>query len=286
MSNLVFRTNFLKGESGNSIASIDKTGSDEEKDTYTITLTDGSTTTFTVEKGDDLNVLNLAPEENATASKAYAVGEHLVYNGIYYEVTTEIAHGDTLEEGVNIERKRVGAEIEDVNNSISQIIGMIYPVGSIYMSANDTNPSTLFGGTWVAWGSGKVPVGIDTSDTDFNTAEKTGGAKTHSYTPSGTVGGHTLTVSEMPAHTHYEFTDADSTVPLTGSSYPAKVNSIAGEGLDYYKYEVSGASTAPTQGISGSTGGGGSHNHGFTGTASNINSLQPYITCYMWKRTA
>ena len=43
------------------------------------------------------------------------------------------------------------------------------------MTAENTNPSTYLGGTWVAWGAGKVPVGVDTTDTDFATVEKTGG---------------------------------------------------------------------------------------------------------------
>src|SRR5690606_4211067 len=55
----------------------------------------------------------------------------------------------------------------------------IYPVGSIYINAeDDTNPATLLGfGTWEAFGSGRVPVGIDSEDEDFNTAGKTGGSK-------------------------------------------------------------------------------------------------------------
>lgn len=72
-----------------------------------------------------------------------------------------------------------------------EILDIIYPVGSIYMSVNSTNPQNLFGGTWVAWGTGRVPVGIDTSQTEFNAVEKTGGEKTHK-----------LKVSEMPSHDH------------------------------------------------------------------------------------
>lgn len=56
----------------------------------------------------------------------------------------------------------------------NEIFNLIYPVGSIYISVVATNPSTYFGGTWVAWGSGRVPVGINTSDSDFKTVEKTG----------------------------------------------------------------------------------------------------------------
>ena len=49
----------------------------------------------------------------------------------------------------------------------------IYPVGSIYMSVDSTNPAQIFGfGTWVAWGAGRVPVGVDTSQTEFDTVEE------------------------------------------------------------------------------------------------------------------
>jgi hypothetical protein len=65
---------------------------------------------------------------------------------------------------------------------IKQAIGAIYPVGSIYMSVKNTNPSTYFGGTWVAWGTGRVPVGVNANDTNFATVEKTGGASTVTLT--------------------------------------------------------------------------------------------------------
>ena len=69
----------------------------------------------------------------------------------------------------------------------------VYPVGSIYINAtNANNPSSLLGfGTWVAFGAGRVPVGIDATQSEFDTAEEVGGAKTH-----------TLTTSELPSHTH------------------------------------------------------------------------------------
>ena len=73
---------------------------------------------------------------------------------------------------------------------LSSLWDQIYPVGSIYLSVNATNPSVLFGGTWEQV-KGKFLVGVDSSDTDFNTSEKTGGEKTHK-----------LTVDEMPSHNH------------------------------------------------------------------------------------
>jgi hypothetical protein len=132
-----------------------------------------------------------------------------------------------------------------VDTAISNVdLASIYPVGSIYMNAtSSTNPATLIGfGTWIAFGAGRVPVGIDSSDTDFDTAEETGGAKTH-----------TLTVDEIPAHTH--------SVPNSGSQNNS-FDSGTTVGND-------------VTGTSGSTGGGSAHNN-----------LQPYIVVYMWKRTA
>lgn len=67
----------------------------------------------------------------------------------------------------------------------------IFPVGSIYMSVVSTNPSSFFGGTWTAFGAGRTLVGIDAGQTEFDTVEETGGAKTV-----------TLTTGEIPAHAH------------------------------------------------------------------------------------
>ena len=144
-----------------------------------------------------------------------------------------------------------------------------YPVGSIYISVNNTNPSTYFGGTWVAFGTGRTLVGVDTSQTEFNTVEKTSGAKSNSYTPAGTVQGHKLTIEEMPKHSHTDGTDPDSGINASSGHTSAIV---------YYNADY-GRSTSEV-------GGDGAHSHGWTGTAANISTLQPYITVYMWKRTA
>ena len=121
-----------------------------------------------------------------------------------------------------------------------------WPVGSVFVSVVSTNPATLLGyGTWAAFGAGRVMVGFDSGDTDFDAAEETGGAKTH-----------TLTTAEIPAHTH-TYTQPDAPV----------ATALAGV--------VTTVATRTTSVASGSTGGGGAHN-----------SVQPYIVCYFWKRTA
>jgi len=118
-----------------------------------------------------------------------------------------------------------------------------WPVGSIYTSVTSANPSTLFGGNWEAFGAGKVLLGIDASDTDFDTVEETGGHKTH-----------TLSVSEMPAHSHtYTLENAAG----TGST---------GSGNGASSFSTPNTSTA---------GSGAAHNN-----------VQPYIVVYMFKRIA
>lgn len=168
----------------------------------------------------------------------------------------------------------------------------IYPVGSIYTSVSSTNPASIFGGQWVAFGSGRTLVGVNSADSDFNAPNKTGGSKNVSFTPqgniTGTVGGHTLTVNEIPAHNH------TSKAQLSDVAKPAYLQSVAGftpTGGDLHAACVDFTGTAGNI-ISGfkNTGGGASHNHPFTGTFSgrnaNINVMQPYVTVYFWRRTA
>jgi len=133
--------------------------------------------------------------------------------------------------------------------TVAEILGAAWPVGSVFTAVVATNPATLLGfGTWAAFGAGRMTVGHDAGDPDFDTAEATGGAKTH-----------TLTAAEMPAHTH----------GLT--RFPTTTGSSAGFTADT---SMSGTPTAVTQ-ITGIAGGDGAHNN-----------LPPYIVVYLWKRTA
>jgi len=146
-----------------------------------------------------------------------------------------------------------GSDI-DTNVDVIEVLKKVYQVGCLYTSTVSTNPSTLFGfGTWAAFGSGKVLVGLDAGDADFNTVEETGGAKTH-----------TLTIAELAAHTHTVDRVFSGTQTLTTTSAANVIPKLDNTGdLDIR--------TLPTS----STG---------SGTAHSI--VQPYITVYMFKRTA
>lgn len=172
-----------------------------------------------------------------------------------------------------------------IDVALQEIFKHVYPVGSIYMSTNNVNPSTLFGGSWTAWGSGKVPVGVDVNDSDFNTVEKTNGVKSNTYTPSGTVGNTTLSVSQMPAHYHMEFAneagyDADNIIRENTQPTRSAVANYSSNST----YSIQGTSTDASVGRTSTVGGNQSHTHTFTGNSTTQSNLQPYITCYMWKR--
>lgn len=154
----------------------------------------------------------------------------------------------------------------------------IYPVGSIYMSVNNVNPSTIFGGTWQQI---KDRFLLACGDTYSNGA--TGGSATH--TPSGTVGNHTLTVNEMPAHTH----DVEGgSPPLPSGDYFA--NSWQDIGVEDYNPSTSttritgGQSAIDITGTAKSTGGGQAHNHSFTGASAD--TMPPYLAVNVWVRMA
>ena len=148
----------------------------------------------------------------------------------------------------NIAVKDGGISSAKIDNSvILAVIDATYPVGSLYTNASvATNPATLLGvGTWTAFGAGRVIVGLNGADTDFDTIGETGGTKTE-----------TLNETQIPAHTHTNI-EPDASVTF---------------------YEGGVAATAVPSGsasVSGSTGGGLPHNN-----------VQPYVVCYMWKRTA
>lgn len=175
-----------------------------------------------------------------------------------------------------------------------------FPVGCIYISVTNVNPSTYFGGTWESFGSGKTLVGVNTSDSDFNSVKKTGGSKTHTHTqgatgansgstggPSNNTSGSTaITVDQMPSHRHAVNSNWAKDIGNSGwgatistytSGYVFSPNSIP--------IENTGGGKGHTHTLSSHTHSLNSHTHTNPTTASS-SSLQPYITVYFWLRTA
>jgi hypothetical protein len=146
----------------------------------------------------------------------------------------------------------------------------LHPVGSVYINAtNATNPGTLLGfGTWSAFGAGRVPVGFDSSNALFDAAEETGGSA-DSVLPTHT---HTATsVVTDPQHNHAAPAGLNF---LTVSTGPFQIGS-----------GVFGRTDAPTT-ASASTGITVATTNANAGVSATNGNYQPYITVYMWKRTA
>ena len=171
---------------------------------------------------------------------------HLGGDGTYVMPTTDGDSGQVM--STNGEGQVSFTTLSGVTATISNA----YPVGSIYMNAtNSTNPATLLGfGTWTAFGAGRVLIGIDSSDTDFDSAEETGGSKTHA-----------LTIGELASHNH-----------TVGSNDSGTGTGGAAGNMELVRDAGTGNGPAVT---SSTTGDGDAHNN-----------VQPYIVVYMWKRTA
>lgn len=120
-----------------------------------------------------------------------------------------------------------------------------FPINYVMITADNVNPSTWAGGTWEVFATGRTLIGVDSSQNEFNSVLKTGGEKTH-----------TLTIDEMPNHTHG--------LHIYGTD---KVS-------DYVENTLWGNAQAYNNFLS-HTGGNQPHNN-----------LPPYITVYFWKKTA
>ena len=142
-----------------------------------------------------------------------------------------------------------------------------YPVGSVYINAtNSANPATLLGfGTWTAFGAGRMPVGFDASNALFDSAEETGGSSnaivvTHTHTATSVV--------TDPGHSH--------TLPIWGSS----------SGTGYYTGNYANPINTPDPSGTSTTGISVETTNSTTGSSGTNANIPPYITVYMWKRTA
>lgn len=203
------------------------------------------------------------------------------------KITADNLEGGRVVQATNADKVLVSTDT--YQPLVDALLALIYPVGSIYMSVNDTNPATFLGGTWVRWGQGRVPVGVNENDSDFETPEKEDGEKKHQ-----------LITSEMPNHRHkgqYSATNTYTDHAQTPTDPPSPVimvdqgtrevevqYNVVKDNVSSTPYHASGSGpindifysykVTSTYGVADD---GGDIPH---------NNLQPYITCYMWKRTA
>lgn len=135
-----------------------------------------------------------------------------------------------------------------------------YPVGAIYLSVNDVDPATLFGGVWERISQGRFLIGAGANvanTTDYWGAYPAG----KENFPAGEMGGeveHTLTVAEMPSHTH-----------------PVRLEWSNPEGWGLTGVGAGSHALVDQGSVTGATGGGKPHNN-----------MPPYLVCYMWQRVS
>jgi hypothetical protein len=153
-----------------------------------------------------------------------------------------------------------------VTAAIAAAKSALYPVGSIYTNSSDsTNPATLLGfGTWTAFGAGRVMVGYKSDNALFDTAEETGGSAdavvvSHTHTATSTDSGHTHSISAIRWSNTNGFINNNGAGSGTSNQFTPTTDSGA----------ANISTTVDSAGVSGT----------------NAN-YQPYITVYMWKRTA
>lgn len=163
-------------------------------------------------------------------------------------------------------------KLETVLVKKEDLLDLVYPVGSIYMSTDDTNPSNTLGGFWIRWGMGKTFVGVDTEQEEFSSVEQEGGTIEE-----------ILTDTQLPAHNH-------NSRSLTGSVWntasQASGTSYGAWGILSVRSNNEATGYVPNAGSRSWDGFNInlSHTHTTQGGSGAHNNLQPYQTCYFWKR--
>mgnify|MGYP006136567201 CR=1 FL=1 len=261
MSNYTKATNFASKDAlptGNALKTVSGTEIDDEFSsiqTSVATKANLSAPTFTGIPA----APTAATATNSTQIATTAFTQAAIVAGVVAKAPidaptfTGVPAAPTAAAGTNTTQLATTAFVQAATPTAATINGLAYPVGSVYTSVVATNPNSLLGvGTWAAFGAGRVLVGINASDSDFNTVEEVGGAKTDS---------HTLTLNEIPSHVH-GYTGIQGTGNPDGSSDSV----AAGQPTSY-----------PRQTELDYEGGGAAHSHDI---------VQPYIVVYFWKRTA
>lgn len=172
---------------------------------------------------------------------------------------------ETLGEEILGDAETVADRLSAIELITNAILDKTWPVGSIYLSVVSTDPSETLGGTWERYANGRTIVGVNESDGDFNTAEETGGAKTHR-----------LTTNEIPGHAHGASVDGYgfNLIKDWGGANVRRAN-MDEAGSGFFILGSSNTNDIYWAANTANAGGGAAHNN-----------LPPYITTYLWKRVS
>lgn len=246
-------------------------------------------TTCTTEYGIHIQI------DDTTATVSSAIGlaiENVTAGATNYAITTGaglISFGDSVK--ITTRTGTPSKQAAFTSGGTLCEHALAWPIGAVFIAVVSTNPNTLLGyGTWSAIASGRVLVGLDSGDTDFDVVEETGGSKTH-----------TLVTNEIPSHNHTqdshnhtqdshnhtqnshshvltELRDATTGSASTNIALSNDASSTLGTKTTASTTATNQATTATNQATTATnqaTGGAGAHNN-----------VQPYFVVYMWKRTA
>lgn len=178
-------------------------------------------------------------------------------NGRLNNLTVTCIESSNNNFSLDSEGNLIVKSITTENQNEDLILDKIYPVGSIYMSINATNPTDYFGGTWEQI-QNRFLLGVGTN----YISGSTGGAEGHIHSTNY----HTLSVDEIPSHAH----------TTSYSNWSGK----QGTGFAIAYTNIEGTNNAK---LTNFVGGNQGHSHGDTGYSSN---MPPYLAVYMWKRVA
>lgn len=172
--------------------------------------------------------------------------------------------------------------------SMADVIDTLYPVGGLYISTLSTNPATLLGrGTWTAFGAGRIMIGHNAGDVDFDTAEETGGSKTSSALIAHT---HVQDPHTHTQNSHNHTQDAHSHVITSQTATTGGATSYEHGTLDTSSTEAEATETTATSVATNQAATAVNQNatavNQSAGSGASFSIMNPYIVVYFWKRTA
>lgn len=198
------------------------------------------------------------------------------------DINNETLYPQTVAEAVAVEG---GFNLEELlANMEKRILDKQYPVGSVYISTTLATPqavSDAIGGEWEAWGQGRLVAGVGTTTDAAGNAinmsnQEKGGQKTHVHTLPANTGSTSLTVSQMPSHSH----TINSSIATQGSSNSSNDKIVSAPSNASWNRNAHAERAVMNEG--GNQG----HTHPLGGNTGSANVWPPFIATYMYKRTA
>lgn len=222
---------------------------------------------------------------SVTAAGGFVGNASTVTNGVYTNTNQTISGNKTFSGTTTF-----SGTIDGI-----ALVNKMFPVGSVYITATNTNPGTFLGGTWTQIAQGRTLIGVGTLGDDTYAAGNTGGAARV-----------TLGINEIPSHNHggatgnvsNDHTHSGTTASAGAHTHTINEGTLGGGGSgaltsgDDYTNEVYRTQTTSSAGgheHSFTTGGiSANHTHSISAQGGGLahENRMPYLAVYFWQRTA